>query len=71
MYSNIDKSAFRKGQYVGYAIGKVWRIYKDASSGFWYATSQGKLVSGNTLRDVSEKLASMKVADTLANPFAA
>ena len=70
MYSNIDKSAFRKGQYVGYAIGKVWRIYKDAN-GRWHATAQGRIIFGATLRDVSEQLASMKIADTLANPFAA
>ena len=70
MYQNIDKSAFRKGQYVGYAVGKVWRISKRGPN-YWYATTQGRIVQGDTLRDISEKLASMKVADSLANPFVA
>ncbi len=34
---NIEKSAFRKGEYVGYANG-VWHISKsNSSSGTWFA----------------------------------
>ena len=37
-YPNIDKSAFRKGEYVGYSEGKVDRISKTNSSyGTWFA----------------------------------
>jgi len=37
-YPNIDKSAFRKGEYVGYSEGKVYRISKTNSSyGTWFA----------------------------------
>ena len=35
---NIEKSAFRKGEYVGYAAGYVFRIVKSNSSfGNWHA----------------------------------
>jgi len=37
-YPNIDKSAFRKGEYVGYSEGKVYRNSKSNSSyGTWFA----------------------------------
>ena len=37
-YPNIEKSAFRKGEYVGYSEGKVFRITKSNSSfGNWHA----------------------------------
>ena len=37
-YPNIDKSAFRKGEYVGYSEGKVYHIRKSNSSfGTWFA----------------------------------
>ena len=37
-YPNIEKSAFRKGQYVGYCDGKVYHISKSNSSfGTWFA----------------------------------
>ena len=37
-YSNIERSAFRKGEYVGYCEGKVYRISKTNSSfGTWFA----------------------------------
>ena len=37
-YPNIDKSVFRKGEYVGYSEGKVYRISKSNSSfGTWFA----------------------------------
>ena len=35
---NIEKSGFRRGEYVGYAAGLVWRITKSTSSfGSWQA----------------------------------
>lgn len=37
-FSNIEPSAFHKGQYVGYGGGLVWRITKSTSSfGNWSA----------------------------------
>ena len=37
-YPNIEKSGFRKGEYVGYSNGKVYRITKTNSSfGNWCA----------------------------------
>jgi hypothetical protein len=37
-YPNIERSAFRKGEYVGYCEGKVYRISKTNSSfGTWFA----------------------------------
>ena len=40
-FHNIEKSAFRKGEYVGYSEGKVYRISKTNSSfGSWFAHNQ-------------------------------
>jgi len=40
-YLNIERSAFRRGEYVGYGGGKVWRITKSNSSfGNWHAHNQ-------------------------------
>jgi hypothetical protein len=40
-YPNIEKSAFRKGEYVGYSEGKVYHISKTNSSfGSWFAHNQ-------------------------------
>jgi hypothetical protein len=37
-YPNIDKSAFRKGEYVGYSEGKIYHISRSNSSyGNWFA----------------------------------
>ena len=37
-FPNIEKSAFTKGGYVGYACGTVWHITKSTSSfGDWVA----------------------------------
>lgn len=37
-YPNIERSAFCKGEYVGYCEGKVYRISKTNSSfGTWFA----------------------------------
>ncbi len=37
-FTNIEKSAFRKGEYIGYSGGKVYHISKSNSSfGNWFA----------------------------------
>jgi hypothetical protein len=37
-YHNIDKSAFRKGEYIGYCEGRIFHISKSNSSfGTWFA----------------------------------
>lgn len=49
---NIEKSAFKRGEWVGYAAG-VWRIYKDG--GIYKAIKRegaGRLI-GTTLRELS------------------
>jgi hypothetical protein len=53
---NIEKSAFRRGEYVGYACG-VWHIV--GSAGAWRATKRegGDVLSAGTLADLSTKLA--------------
>jgi hypothetical protein len=55
---NIEKSAFRPGQYVGYGGGNVWRIIKDKSSGWWTAFSQqsADCMGARTLRELQAKL---------------
>lgn len=55
-YPNIEKSGFRKGEYVGYALGTVWRIHRVA--GVWHATSLagGHRLQGQTLAHVSTLL---------------
>ena len=40
---NIEKSAFRKGEYVGYACGFVFHIRKDGRD--WIAYAQGSGLS--------------------------
>jgi len=65
-YPNIDKSGFRKGEYVGYGAGRVWRIRKTQFGGWaWAARPQDKqdddsaIVYGDTLRHVSTQLAAL------------
>lgn len=37
----IEKSAFRKGHYVGYGSnGVTYRLHKDSSSGYWLAIAE-------------------------------
>jgi hypothetical protein len=65
---NVEKSAFHKGEYVGYAIGKVWRIKKTNSSyGNWVAmpppVDANRLIPfvyAFRLIDMSDKLANLK-----------
>jgi hypothetical protein len=57
---NIEKSAFHKGEYVGYSNG-VWIIRKSNSSyGNWSAhhrdSNRAPLIFGFTLEDISKKL---------------
>lgn len=60
---NIEKSAFRHGQYVGYGGGKVWRISKSNSSfGNWFAHNQddfNEKLYAMKLKEMSEKLAEL------------
>lgn len=62
---NVEKSKFRKGEYIGYGGGAVWHI-RNYGKGNWKATPQGnnshKVFTCATLRDVSAQL------DTLNNP---
>lgn len=58
---NIEASAFRKGEYVGYADG-VWLVRKSNSSfGTWSARkrddNQAPLLFAFRLSDLSDKLA--------------
>lgn len=40
-YFNIEKSAFRKGEYVGYCEGRIYHICKSNSSyGTWHARNR-------------------------------
>jgi len=57
---NIEKSAFRAGEYIGYSNG-VWMIRKVSTSyGNWSARHRDNnripLVFGHTLEDISKKL---------------
>jgi hypothetical protein len=60
--TNIEKSTFRKGEYVGYANG-VWRITKSNSSfGSWAARrqdGQGVTLFAFRLSDMSVKLSAL------------
>jgi len=53
--NNIEKSAFRRGEYVGYGGGQVWRIIKQ---GYWYAYAQGSpaVLHGARLKDLQAQL---------------
>jgi hypothetical protein len=60
---NIEKSAFRRGEYVGYAKG-VWQIRKTNSTfGNWSARHRDDLnqpvLFAFRLSDLSEKLATI------------
>lgn len=49
--TNIEKSAFRKGEYVGYAGGIVFRIFKGDKS--WVAVNGPYRLEGDTLSFLS------------------
>ena len=40
---NIEKSAFQRGEYVGYGGGRVWRIRKITNG--WIARASGNFLS--------------------------
>jgi hypothetical protein len=54
---NIEKSGFRRGEYVGYANG-VWRIRKDKPAVGWRAQHRetGKVLFGASLAELSTLL---------------
>ena len=62
-YLNIEKSAFRKGEYVGYSNGKVFHIRKSNSSfGNWHAANRdnwNEQVFAFGLASMSQKLANL------------
>jgi hypothetical protein len=68
---NIDISAFRRGEYVGYSDGKMWRITKmnpNKSKYKWLAqTVGGQCFYKATLGEISEKLSSLDDAATVTN----
>lgn len=56
----VEKSYFRRGEYVGYGGGQVWRIVKR---GEWCAFPKSvpvDIIRGRTLRDVDAQLAGLK-----------
>lgn len=55
-HPNIDRSAFRRGEYVGYALG-LWFVRRQTSGG-WRATKREGFdsLTGETLTDISERL---------------
>ena len=57
-YPNIEKSAFRKGMYVGYGDG-VWHIIRLSRSKVWHAAKVdgGARFTKRTLAEISETLA--------------
>lgn len=64
---NIERSAFRPGEYVGYLNG-VWRIKRVAATNAqlgWVAIFQGKPklapLYGRTLKEIGLKLESYEV----------
>jgi hypothetical protein len=70
MYSNIEKSAFHSGVYIGYAMGP-WRIVRsNGKRGPWLATHsmdcRVEPISAPTLREVSALLAERQAAHAAA-----
>lgn len=61
-YPNIEKSGFRKGEYIGYSNGRVYRITRSNSSfGNWHAANRDNWndqIFAFGLASLSEKLAS-------------
>ena len=56
--NNIEKSAFRKGEYVGYGGGLVWRIQRGGNG--WYAHARGQMLCGVHLADLQNQLSSLE-----------
>jgi hypothetical protein len=59
-YTNIEKSIFKKSEYVGYSNGKIFRITKSNSSfGTWHAANcnnWNEQIFAFGLKSLSEKL---------------
>ena len=70
-FPNIDKSSFRRGEYVGYSVGgKVWKITKanpNGSRAKWLAQAGRQFLYAETLGEISEKLSSLDGAATVTN----
>jgi hypothetical protein len=52
----VEKSAFRRGEYIGYGGGQVWRIVRGDQ---WRAAPKSfpaPLIYGRTLRDIDRQL---------------
>ena len=68
-YPNIDKSAFRRKRYVGYAASCVWTIWRDHSTGLWNCgtTQNGghHIKAQKTLGAVSDALTAYKPGQTV------
>ena len=64
-YPNIERSAFRKGEYVGYSSGRVYHIRKSNSSfGNWFASNRDNWndqIYAFGLQALSDKLAEKAV----------
>jgi len=60
IYHNIEKSAFRKGEYIGYCEGRIYHISKSNSSfGTWFAYNRDNYndqIFAFGLASMSEKL---------------
>lgn len=61
---NIDKSAFRKGEYVGYGNG-VWRVHRYSTGAKRWRAVHRNITSapalyGPTLASISDQLAMVK-----------
>jgi hypothetical protein len=61
--SNIEKSAFRPGLYIGYGGGTVWHIYRNGRAS-WSAFARDipDTIVASRLRDINAKLAAMSKA---------
>jgi len=51
---NIEKSVFRKGEYVGYTEGPTVRIRKQGS--YWLAVTKDRAIYTTTLAQMSKEL---------------
>lgn len=62
-FPNTERSAFRRGEYVGYSLGgKVWKITKanpNGSRAKWLAQTGRQFFYAETLAEASEKLSNL------------
>lgn len=57
MPGNIERSGLRRGEYVGYGSGNVYRIRRAAVGNGWYALGRGgEYREARTLAALSTKL---------------